>query len=167
MKLYLIRHGIAEDATKYERDEQRPLTDKGSQKTAKVAQKLMQTGLKLNLILTSPLLRAKQTAAICQQVGLTEEIIEFTPLSPGGKIQDWLNWWQSSDYNNSESYLGLVGHQPDLGNWAEILIWGESRGKLLLKKAGIIGLRLPVGENPLGNSELFLLTAPKWLLNES
>jgi phosphohistidine phosphatase len=167
MELYLIRHGIAEDATKYERDEQRPLTDKGSQKTAKVAQKLTQIGLKLNLILTSRLVRAKQTAQICQKVGLTEEIVEFTALSPGGDIKDWVNWWQSSDYNNGESYLGLVGHQPDLGNWAETLIWGESKGKLLLKKAGIIGLRLPNRENPLGKSELFLLSSPKWLLNES
>jgi phosphohistidine phosphatase len=167
MNLYLIRHGIAEDRSQYEQDDKRPLTDKGHQKTENVAKKLKQIGIKLDLILTSPLVRAKQTAEICQKVGLTEKIVEFSALSPGGELTVWVNWWHQSGYNNNENNLGLVGHQPDLANWAETLVWGKSQGKLLLKKAGIIGLRLPKqSENPLGKSELFLLTSPRWMLNK-
>jgi phosphohistidine phosphatase len=56
-----------------------------------------------------------------------------------------------------------VGHQPDLTDWAEQLIWGEIREKLILKKAGIIGLSVPPLASPLGQCQLFLLTSPKWL----
>jgi len=59
----------------------------------------------------------------------------------------------------------LVGHQPDLTNWTELLIWGEIQGKLILKKAGIIGLDLLDLSNPIGTSELFLLAGPKWITN--
>jgi phosphohistidine phosphatase len=55
-----------------------------------------------------------------------------------------------------------VGHQPDLTDWAEQLIWGEIKEKLILKKAGIIGLSVPPIASPLGHSQLFLLTSPKW-----
>jgi len=58
----------------------------------------------------------------------------------------------------------LVGHQPNLGNWAEMLVWGTIKNKIIVKKAGIIGLSIPDQEMPIGNSELFLLTSPKWLL---
>jgi phosphohistidine phosphatase len=45
-----------------------------------------------------------------------------------------------------------------------MLIWGKFQGKLLVKKAGIIGLEVPNQENPLGKCELFLLVPPKWLI---
>jgi phosphohistidine phosphatase len=165
MELYLIRHGIAEDRSKYDRDEKRPLTDKGRQKTKKVAQRLYNLGVQFNSILTSPLLRARQTAEILQEAGLSQQIEELSALAPDGKLNDWVNWWQNSGYNKNESYLGLVGHQPNLGNWAETLVWGNNKEKLVVKKAGIIGLRLPEQTNPIGNSELFLLTSPKWILS--
>ena len=165
MELYLIRHGIAEDRTKYDRDEQRPLTDKGRQKTKNVAQRLYNIGVKFNSILTSPLVRARQTAEILLEVGLSQQIEELPALAPDGNLNDWVKWWQKSRYNKNESYLALVGHQPNLGNWAETLVWGSSKGQLVVKKAGLIGLRLPAQPNPIGKSELFLLTSPKWILS--
>ncbi len=167
MEIYLIRHGIAEDRTKYDRDEQRPLTDKGRQKTKDVAQRLHHIGVKFNSILTSPLVRARQTAEILLEIGLSTQIEELPALAPDGNLDDWVNWWQKSVYNKSESYLALVGHQPNLGNWAETLVWGSSKGQLVVKKAGLIGLRLPTQSEPIGKSELFLLTSPKWILSAS
>ena len=165
-EIYLIRHGIAADRADYPHDEGRPLTEKGRQKTAKVARRLREIRLQFEVILTSPLLRARQTAEILQTAGLSDRLEEFPPLAPGGNLSDWVNWWSSSRYNKGRSCLALVGHQPDLGNWAEILIWGRSQAKLTVKKAGAIGLALPEEKTPIGNSELFLLVSPRWLLSE-
>jgi phosphohistidine phosphatase len=165
MELYLIRHGIAADREAYTNDEQRPLTDKGHQKTAKVAKQLCDRGLRFDLILTSPLVRAKETATILKEAGLASQVEEFVALAPDGDIHAWINWlekrWQTTP---GDKCLALVGHQPDLGNWAETLVWGKARDKLILKKAGVIGLNIPDTKSPIGQSELFLLLSPKWLL---
>jgi phosphohistidine phosphatase len=164
MELYLIRHGIAAEREEYNQDEERPLTENGKQKTKKVAQRFQEIGVHFDLILTSPLVRAQQTAEIFQQLNLSEKILTFLDLKPGGKLENWVHWWQKSDYNNEQNKLALVGHQPDLGNWAELLVWERSQEKLIVKKAGVIGLKLPINITPMGNSELFLLTSPKWLV---
>jgi len=162
MDIYFIRHGIAADPSEYECDRDRPLTDKGREKTERVAEKIREIGVKFDLILTSPLLRAKQTAQILLELGLTNLVEEFIPLSPGGNLQEFLQTWSESDYGKTEGEIALVGHQPDLTDWAEQLIWGEIKEKLILKKAGIIGLSVPPIASPLGHSQLFLLTSPKW-----
>jgi phosphohistidine phosphatase len=167
MEIYLIRHGIAEDRSKYERDRDRPLTNKGRQKTAKVAQRLINLGLKFEIILTSPLLRAKQTAKILQEEGLSEKVEIFSPLAPEGNFEDLINWLQNSRYNEVESPVALVGHQPNLANWAEKLVWNNSNERIILKKSGLIALRLTLTENSISKAELFLLTSPKWILNET
>ena len=165
MELYLIRHGIAADREAYANDEERPLTDKGRQKTDKVAKQLRQKGLHFDLILTSPLVRARETAAILLDVGLSSQVEEFTSLAPDGDINTWVSWLKEWQQNaKSDRCIALVGHQPDLGNWAETLVWGEAKEKLVLKKAGVIGLNIPETKIPIGHSELFLLISPKWLL---
>lgn len=163
MKLYLIRHGIAADPVEYEKDELRPLTEEGKRKTQKIAKRLRELELEFDLILSSPLLRAKQTAQLLKSAGLSSKLEESNFLSPNGDIHGWLDWllkWQAA---GGES-LALVGHQPDLGNWAELLVWGEAKQKLVLKKAGVIGLNLPASGVPVGRCEMFWLSAPKFLL---
>ncbi len=162
--LYLIRHGIAIERHEGLADEARYLTEKGEQKTRKVAQRLLDLDIRFEIILTSPLVRAYQTAEILRQVGLSKTVERFADLAPGGDLQNWVNWWLKSGYNKDGSSLALVGHQPDLGNWSEMLVWGSQTGKLLVKKAGVVGIILPTNETPIGNSELFLLTSPQWLL---
>lgn len=164
MEIYLIRHGIAAARGTYADDEQRPLTEKGCIKTSKVANKLLSVGLKFDLILTSPLVRACQTAEILKQAGLAKHMQEFNPLKPDGDIQQWLEWQQQWYRENPNGKLALVGHQPDLGNWAELLVWGTVKEQLILKKAGVIGLKMPGIGTPLCRSTLFLLISPKWLL---
>ena len=165
MEVYLIRHGIAVERGTYAQDEERPLTDKGRHKTYLVAKKLLSLDLKFDLILTSPLVRAYQTAEILQQVGLSEKIEIFPSLAPDGSMQEWENWLlERFRPVDSNIKLALVGHQPDLGNWAEILVWGNKKEQIRVKKAGVIGLKIFNLNNPRGTSELFLLTAPKWLI---
>ena len=66
--LYLIRHGIAEEHGTYEDDTQRPLTDEGRKKTKQVAKRLYDLGLRFDLLQTSPLVRAQQTADVFANV---------------------------------------------------------------------------------------------------
>jgi phosphohistidine phosphatase len=110
------------------------------------------------------LVRARETATILQDAGLASHVEEFAALAPDGNIATWLGWleqrWQQEARDKS---LALVGHQPDLGNWAETFVWGEAQEKLVLKKAGIIGINIPDTQSPIGQSELFLLSSPKWL----
>lgn len=161
-QLYLIRHGIAAERGENINDATRPLTDKGREKTTKVAKRLQEIGVHFDLILTSPLVRAKQTAEILQKVGLSNQLETFDFLSPHGELSNWVSWWTNCPYNGEGSYLALVGHQPNLGHWAEMLVWGTRQDKLIVKKAGIVGLTLPQEATPVGKSDLFLLSSPKW-----
>lgn len=164
MELYLIRHGIAEERREDIREEERKLTKEGRHKTEKVAQRLFEFDLKFDLILTSPLTRALETAQILIKAGLGEKLEESNHLAPGGNISNWVaDWLQPQNYSPNTK-LAVVGHEPDLGNWAEILLWGEAKGSLVLKKAGTIGIKLPETGYPLGRSQMFWLTPPKYLL---
>lgn len=162
MKIYLIRHGIAESRIIEKNDSQRILTRKGITKTQKVAEKLSNLSLEFDVIITSPYTRAKETAIILQQAKRSSKIIEHNALMPEGNLLEWFNWLQTSPYQVAQN-IALVGHEPDLSEWAQLMIWGKSEDKLILKKAGIIGLELSDLENPLGKAKLFLLASPKWI----
>ncbi|MEO1522253.1 MAG: phosphohistidine phosphatase SixA [Cyanobacteria bacterium J06633_2] len=161
--VFFIRHGIAAERGTYTNDGDRPLTDKGITKTQRIAQRCYDLGIRADLILSSPLVRAQQTADILKAERLAEEIQSSDALAPEGSIIHWLEWlnhWQPGSYNA----LIIVGHQPDLGHWAERLVWGESAGRLVVKKAGIIGVDISRIDSPIGTSELFLLTPPRYFI---
>ncbi|NJK59365.1 MAG: phosphohistidine phosphatase SixA [Oscillatoriales cyanobacterium SM2_1_8] len=162
--LYFIRHGLAIERTEHLPDCDRPLTAEGREKTERVAKRLRQLGLNLDALIGSPLLRAQQTAEILGQV--YDLPIETWPdLAPDTTFETWLASllvWQSQ--HPAVNALGMVGHEPELSNWAEILLWGGCRDAIALKKAGVLGLTLPRTVSPVGEAFLFLLIPPKILL---
>lgn len=167
-ELYLIRHGIAGEHGIYANDSDRPLTEEGHTKTKRVAKRLQELGIRFDLVQTSPLVRARQTAEILQQTGLGELLEESMELAPAGDFDRWLLWlqqWRQEGRQEGEAgrRLAIVGHEPGLGEWTELLLWGRVRHQLIVKKAGVIGLILPTTGSPLGRSELFWLTPPKFL----
>ncbi|NJK53947.1 MAG: phosphohistidine phosphatase SixA [Leptolyngbyaceae cyanobacterium SU_3_3] len=161
--LYLIRHGLAGQHGDYENDFDRPLTDEGQRKTRQVAKRLHDLHVQFDLILTSPLVRAQQTAEILQAAKLSHHLEVATYLAPGGDMQAWLDWLAT--WSAANKSLALVGHEPILSTWAERLIWGKAQGRLVLKKAGTIGLTVPTSGAVVGTCELFWLTSPKLLLD--
>lgn len=163
LQLYLIRHGIAVDHSPQQADDQRPLTGKGIHKTAQVAQRLADFQIHFDYLQTSPLLRAQETAKILHRAGLSPQIAVSELLSPAGSMSDWLTWLQTWRGQGQQT-LGIVGHEPNLSQWAEILIWGASQQALTLKKAGMIGITLPEDTDPRGRSRLFWLASPKFFL---
>ncbi|HEY9846565.1 MAG TPA: phosphohistidine phosphatase SixA [Candidatus Caenarcaniphilales bacterium] len=162
-QLYLIRHAIAAEQQEYASDQERPLSAEGETKARQVARRLRRLKLSFDLVLTSPLVRARQTAEIFQSEGLSSHLRESTFLEPQGSFDQWLTWleqWRPAEPVS----LALVGHQPDLGQWSETLLWGEAKQVFILKKAGIIGLSLPTIGPIVGNSRLFWLTPPRFLI---
>jgi phosphohistidine phosphatase len=162
MNLFIIRHGLAGEYGTYTNDNERPLTEEGKHKTRQVAKRLREFGVQFDLILTSPLVRARQTAEILLDLGLGNQLKTADYLAPGGAIEDWIDWLRSWQPLEKDS-LALVGHEPNLTSWAEQLLWGESRGVLELKKAGVIGLKVPDKHLPIATCQLFWLTPPRFL----
>lgn len=162
--LYIIRHGLAGESGSYPNDDERPLTEEGIRKTKRIAKRLYDLDLRFDLILTSPLARARQTADILQSAKLAPRLEESKYLAPGGDLNAWLSWLQLWRQSGGDC-LAMVGHEPDLSEWAEQLVWGDIRHRLVLKKAGIIGITLPDEGSAIGQSQLFWLTPPRFLLD--
>lgn len=166
-EVYFIRHGIAVARTAEMDDEGRSLTPKGMAKTQQMAQRLSDLGLAFDMLLTSPLLRAQQTAEILRDAGLAPQVQEFLPLRPGGSLANWLIWLgqrQCASVDSVEPPVALVGHEPDLSEWAQQLVCGQRQTNWTLKKAGIIGLQVPAADRAIGQSQLFWLSPPRFLL---
>ena len=164
MELYFIRHGIAEDKIADLPDGDRRLTPKGIDKTRRVAQRLQQIGVEFDLILSSPLTRAQQTSQLLMERGLSPHLETVAALAPATDIATGLEHLAQDYAPRSNRCLALVGHQPDLSHWAEYLVFGAPQDKIVLKKAGIIGVNLPSLSPQPGQGQLFLVTAPRWLL---
>lgn len=163
-QLYLIRHGIAADRTEFQDDFDRPLTPRGIAKTSAIIQRLVTLGLCFDRVLTSPLVRAQQTAELFRGAGLCGLIEEFDALAPGGNVEALVSWWSGSRPVQADEAIAIVGHQPDLGQWAEWLLWGQATEKLIVKKAGVIGMEVSPQGLARGMCELFWLTPPRLLL---
>lgn len=169
MYLYLIRHGIAVDMDTIDPDlhicdQTRPLTRIGRKRTEKVAEHLAISRLSFDIIITSPLLRAEQTAKILIEHHLSSKLLLCDDLAPEGILRSWLTWWESQPIYTQTTNLALVGHEPNLSEWAELLIFGSIQHKLILKKGGIIGLKFPEGRIAVGTAQLHCLIPPKYLV---
>jgi phosphohistidine phosphatase len=166
MYLYLIRHGIAIDRDDKIADGDRYLTAKGIAKTTTVARALA-ARWQFDYIFTSPLLRARQTAEILDSQHLCCQPIEIAiELAPGGSLDPWVQAWNDRARNLELKHdrLALVGHEPDLSQWAERLVFGRVEGKIQLKKAGIIELEFPTTTIDIGAATLNALLAPRYLI---
>src|SRR5271170_3310091 len=123
MKLYLVRHGIASDQIggSIRSDAQRPLTEEGKRETTLVAGGLKRLGIAPEIILTSPLVRACQTAEILGQVLEAKNGLRVVDaLAPAGKVTDIYKALQ--DYERAHEVF-IVGHEPDVGRLAATLLW--------------------------------------------
>lgn len=144
MDLYLIRHAIAEprDLERWPDDSRRPLTRAGVERFRVAARGLRRLGVEPDAVLSSPFVRAWDTAGLLNaEAGwpAAEECLELEPTTPRTECLDALR-------DRQESALALVAHQPLLSELAALLLAGdESPMRLELKKGGVICLRFPAG----------------------
>ncbi len=165
MEIYLIRHGIAVEAETTVSDDDRWLTKRGAKKVRQVAASLRSLDLEFDIILSSPLVRAQKTAELLVSKGLSETLELHPDLSPTGSLDHCIQWLQDYQFRHPLSQsVALVGHEPNLSNLAEMLLFGQIFQRIQLKKAGIIALHWPGTTSPLGNCQLNWLIPPKlWL----
>ncbi len=124
MKLFLLRHGdaIAVGAEGVARDEDRPLSRRGIDQIRKAAGAIRAWGIRFDAILSSPYLRARQTAEIMAAEGTVKIPIEETlELIPG---PDPLPILETLSLRPQAGQLLLVGHLPLLGRLASFLLSG-------------------------------------------
>jgi phosphohistidine phosphatase len=122
MNFYLMRHGIAvaADDPGVIQDQERPLTSNGVKRMRRVARGLRRLGIKFDGILTSPLVRARQTADIvAAALGMESRLEEITELAPESSVEHLI--FALTRYQDRDHLL-LVGHQPLLGQTLASLI---------------------------------------------
>jgi len=140
MNIYIIRHAIAVDrgTPEYEDDSQRPLTDKGKKKMRQIARGLFALGVDFDLILSSPYVRAKETAEILAEVLKTKTALAFSEnLIPMGD-PDLLIAEMNEKYNVNS--IALVGHEPHLSALISLLVSDNASLDMTLKKGGVCRL---------------------------
>lgn len=162
MKLYLLRHGIAVDrgTPGFERDADRTLTPEGRERMEQEAQGMAALGLKWDRILTSPYLRARETAEIvAQKLGCPERLEVCEALVPGGSRKDLFKRLQKCE---ADEQILLVGHEPDLSELIGELIAADPDVAIDFKKGSLACLALDRPSRPETACLEWLLT-PKLL----
>jgi phosphohistidine phosphatase len=136
MNLYIVRHAIAVErgTPGYEDDSQRPLTDAGAKKMKKIAKGIHQLGIELDVILTSPYVRARDTAKIlADRFDMSDRIYSSENLIPPGNFENLV-------FEIHEKYdlanIALVGHEPMLSSLVSWLTTGDTDARIMLKKGG-------------------------------
>ena len=138
MNLYLLRHGIAvEPGTPgYEKDSERPLTPKGKHRLRQIAAAMKKMDLRFDLILSSPFLRAKQTAEIIvESLKLKKQPGFSDALTPDGNPKALIR--QLNELQPVPENVLLVGHEPYLSQLIGLLTAGHPGVAIDLKKGGL------------------------------
>ena len=163
MHLYLIRHADAGDPIDWEGDdEDRPLTDLGHRESRELAAAFQKTGHHIRFVVSSPLVRAKETA---------EELLGvWTPATRDPAICDLLSPGRLRKRKLSRYIdaieapaVAIVGHMPELADYLGWLL-GTDADAVPLKKAGAACVELPVGPAK-GRAELQWVVSPAWFMS--
>lgn len=166
MKLILFRHGLAmerSEAQEQRIDEAlRPLVEKGKERTRKMARFLKDKIPQLDVLATSPLRRALQTAEILSEQLKFEKVLEVSELVPEAPPQAFARWLQTS-VPHATSVL-VVGHEPQLSVFASWSLSGQMDSFIDLKKSGVICLEVESFDSMGPHSaELKWVLSPKFL----
>jgi phosphohistidine phosphatase len=152
MKLIFIRHAAAVDRASEISEESRYLTPEGRVFFRKTARTMLKNSVDPAMILTSPLIRAVQTADIlAETLSCCSPLVLRNELQPGFGMQSLA---RLLDEYHSAGELVLVGHEPDLSSIIAALM--QISGRFSLKKGAAIKLKINPGNLPLS-------TEFKWL----
>jgi phosphohistidine phosphatase len=148
MHLYLLRHGIAEDARAGESDATRALTSDGRRKLRQVLKAVAEAKVKPTLLWSSELKRAIQTAEIAKAVlGYQGEILRTKALAPTADVEQV---WEEIRVHWDETSLMLAGHNPQFDQLAPYLL-GAPQLAVDFKKGAIMRIDIEsFGARPKG-----------------
>jgi phosphohistidine phosphatase len=159
MDLYVLRHGRAGEHGDFEDDRIRPLTREGRERSVSSGRGMRLLGIAPRVVLSSPLTRAEQTAALVAKELEGAPQVELTEvLSPGAGPEAVVRFLRAA-HHDAESVL-VVGHEPDLGVLIGALVSGDGTARVRMKKGGLCHLKLHEGEL----AELCALYPPRVLV---
>lgn len=163
MDLYLVRHAWAEqqDSARWPDDSLRPLSPEGQKRFAKLVRKLAKTNFQPTLVITSPLLRARQTAHLIAKVlkKHSPTVVDHQELRPGGRLEPLLRWTASQ--TSFHQAIAWVGHAPDIERFCAALI-GHGASLIHFSKGAVALIQFETGPK-LGQGELQWLVTAKLL----
>lgn len=121
-ELYLIRHGLAgERGESYPDDTKRPLTARGINRLKREADALVALDVAFDVILTSPLVRTRQTAdTLAAAFAEPPPVVNIQALAPGGAYAAVID--ELSKQSHRRRRIALVGHEPGTGDLAARLL---------------------------------------------
>jgi phosphohistidine phosphatase len=148
LRIYLLRHGIAEDAGPKKPDAKRELTEEGRKKLTSVLRLAKRADVKPELVLTSPLVRAVQTAEMAREIlGVDPEIQQTSMLAPDSSPGN--AWAELRGHRKLDEVL-LAGHEPLFSQLAAMLL-GSPGLKIHMTKAGLVSIEMEqFGAEPRG-----------------
>jgi phosphohistidine phosphatase len=141
VNIFILRHGIAAEpgAPGIKTDAERPLIAKGEQRLRAAAAAMEKMGLSFDVIVSSPFLRAKQTAEIIAKIlTLEKKLTMSNGLIPGGNPQALIR--QLNDLKPAPENILLVGHEPFLSRLIALLATGDTVAAIDMKKGGLCKL---------------------------
>lgn len=141
MDLYVLRHGIAvpRGTGGFARDSERPLTPKGERRLWQIAEAMEAMGLSFDHIVSSPYVRARQTAEIVAEAFRARQKVTFTQaLVPGSSARSLVALLNT--LKTPRDFLLLTGHEPHLSGFISLLVSGETGMALVMKKGGLCKL---------------------------
>jgi phosphohistidine phosphatase len=157
--LYLVRHGLAEErGDAWPDDTKRPLTDEGISRMRKAARGLARLGVSVEVVLTSPLVRARQTAEILAgALDPRPSLVNVDSLAPDGAYASVV---ADLEKHARKTRLALVGHEPMIGEFAARIL--GSRHPIEFKKGAVC--RIDIDDlPPAGPGDLRWMLTPKIL----
>jgi phosphohistidine phosphatase len=163
MELYILRHAIAETATEagVSQDAERPLSREGRDKMKRIAEAMRAMGVEVDLILSSPYLRARDTALIAHDgLGLSG-CLQFTPALASGQKPDFILAELKERFAKGGRIM-IVGHEPDLSGIIS-RITAQGRLQVEMKKAGLAKISIATVRPELSGTLEYLLP-PKVML---
>jgi phosphohistidine phosphatase len=159
MQLLLIRHADAGDADPalWPDDSLRPLTEKGRKRQQRVAKRLKKHGLTPTLLLSSPWLRAWQTAQLTAEFANGPAPAACPALAADPSLRLLA---AAIGRPPRDGIVALVGHEPWLGQLASLLLTGDARRMTIsFPKSGVLGL--DIGALEAGGGVLAFFWRPK------
>lgn len=141
LNLFILRHGIAVEhgAPGFASDDDRPLTPKGKRQMHKITAAMRVMKLRFDLILSSPLVRARQTAEIVATDLKLKKRLDFADaLKPGGDVKQLVK--RINELDSTPENVVLVGHEPYLSELISRFVTGRTDAHLALKKGGLVKL---------------------------
>ena len=143
MNLFLLRHGVAVDRGEFDyvHDAARQLTPNGRRQLRTIAAALRAMELRFDVILSSPLVRARQTAEIiAADLKLKQCFAVAEELKPGGSAKKLVQ--KISGLKPGAENVLLVGHEPDFSELISRFVTGHAGGGFALKKGGLAKLEI-------------------------